>query len=210
MSRASQLLQRSLVAGGLIVCAAVLIYAPPRAIFAGQVGALNTFQAGQIADASAVNDNFTAIVTAVDDNAADIAALEAAPALFTGEILPPLSWWNTTSNDQTWTELWGDSVILAVDSIVLVSVNGHWLSNGSFGGLMIDGAPIHELSSYPDLAGLPMGATYINAGVWDPVGYSVSVELPAGTYRLGFGVFCQNTTVSVNGGGLYYTVIPKG
>jgi len=45
--------------------------------FGGDVGALTTFTAGTPAVAAEVNDNFTAVKTAVDGNAADIATVNA-------------------------------------------------------------------------------------------------------------------------------------
>jgi hypothetical protein len=52
--------------------------------FAGDVGALTTFTAGTPAVAAEVNDNFTAVKTAVDGNAADIATVNAS--------LPGVEW----------------------------------------------------------------------------------------------------------------------
>jgi hypothetical protein len=48
----------------------------PVAVYAGSVGSLTSFTNGTVADATQVNDNFAALVTAVDDNDGRLAALE--------------------------------------------------------------------------------------------------------------------------------------
>lgn len=47
---------------------------------AAEVGSITTFQSGQAAQASQVNGNFQALITAINDNNSRIAALEAAQA----------------------------------------------------------------------------------------------------------------------------------
>lgn len=51
----------------------------PAALLASNVTGLTAFVNGNVADATAVNANFTAVKNAVDDNAARIAALEVPP-----------------------------------------------------------------------------------------------------------------------------------
>jgi hypothetical protein len=51
---------------------AVALIAAPVGLLAGQVGPLTTFVNGTVADADQVNGNFTALATAVDDNADQI------------------------------------------------------------------------------------------------------------------------------------------
>jgi hypothetical protein len=68
-------------AGALLFASAcVLALSNPAPLFAGLVGPLTSFVNGTVADADAVNANFTALVNAVDDNHNRIAALEGASA----------------------------------------------------------------------------------------------------------------------------------
>ena len=62
---------REFVVLTLLMAAALL----PGIAFADEVTGLNTFIGGEPALASEVNDNFTAVKNAVDDNAADITAV---------------------------------------------------------------------------------------------------------------------------------------
>ena len=58
----------------------IMACAWPLGLLAGTVDVPNQFQSGERALASEVNDNFAAVETAVDGNAADIAVLQQAPA----------------------------------------------------------------------------------------------------------------------------------
>jgi uncharacterized coiled-coil protein SlyX len=78
LSKLGELHMKSLISF-LLVCSLTAIMAPTPAA-AGEVTIPNTFQSGTPAVAAEVNDNFSAVVSAVDDNDGRIAALEAAVA----------------------------------------------------------------------------------------------------------------------------------
>jgi len=104
-----------------------------------------------------------------------------------------------------WEEIWKDSVDVPQDSVVIISISGH--IRGSSGcaalGAMIDGKSVH-----PNISDF-YGAVHTYNTVWDSIGYSIFVDVPAGKHTFGVGVKSVNGNVEVNGTRLYYTIIPK-
>lgn len=73
--------RRERIALVVVACALVAL---PLLVRAGAVGSLTSFTNGQVADAAAINGNFTALKTAVDDNHARLQTEERWPLFWTG------------------------------------------------------------------------------------------------------------------------------
>lgn len=115
---------------GLLVLGGAL----PAAVTAGVVTGLTTFNNGSVADAAAVNTNFTAVKTAVDDNAGRIAALELRDAP-TGTVIAYLkSFTGTPALSSAWVECNGQ-----VLSDASSPYNGRTLPNLNAGNRFLRG-----------------------------------------------------------------------
>ncbi len=113
--------------------------------------------------------------------------------------------WSYSSSATSWTQLWSGTVTVPKDSVMMISIMGHWSVTGgwSYLGGMIDGVPMHPAASSC------WGATHTYFTNWHPTGYTATTDITAGTHTIGVGVVCSGGTVSVNGARLYYMIIPK-
>jgi uncharacterized coiled-coil protein SlyX len=126
MSKLGELHMKSLISF-LLVCSLTAIMAPTPAA-AGEVTIPNTFQSGTPAVAAEVNDNFSSVKSAVDDNDSRIAALDAALAAQASTISTLQS--TVTSQAATISALESDlaavqsSQVMALDPYLTVDESG--------------------------------------------------------------------------------------
>jgi hypothetical protein len=113
--------------------------------------------------------------------------------------------WGYEGSSKAWQELWHTTIELLRDSILSISIVGHWKTGGNWAylGAMFDGKSIHPEPSNC------WGATHTYLTQWHPIGYRAMHAADAGKHTLGVGVVVNEGIVNVNGTRLNYLVIPK-
>jgi hypothetical protein len=156
---------------------------------------------------------FDSFATGITDLAVDwVESLRQTTNIVSGSIQPPQWSYSAKGPVAGWTSLWGGTIILPGDSLVTLSLMGHWTVDkpNCYATILVDGAPI---SSPGDASAPPWGATLIaesGLGVWTPIGFSVSMSMGAGRHALATAVIpSDGTTCTVNGARIYYGAVAR-
>lgn len=157
---------------------------------------------------------FDQFATGITDLSIDwVEAVRQHTGLLSGYIQPPGWSYSAAGPVAAWKPLWDGTVVFPSDSLVTLSLMGHWIiDNGScYATILVDGVPLSNACTSP-YAGPPScwGASFTNLANWHPVGFSVSTVMSAGRHTFAAAVVPDDgTTCSVNGSRIYYGAISR-
>lgn len=181
------------------IFAIIFALSPFSSTFASEVGSLHTFVDGTTAQASQVNDNFTTVETAVNDNAANTTANTAAL---------PIMWASTDmvgggvsrSAGYGSHEVNSVSITVPSDGYIIISGNIYVNNDAAAADLFylspyVDGAmPL----PYESAATVEIQATGVD-GEATTLSYTVTVAITSGTHTVS-----QNIEANINDGAYFY------
>jgi len=158
---------------------------------AGTVTIPNTFSANTTARASEVNDNFSAVKTAVDDNDSRITALQSSPSI-TGNLVLP-----TSSDANTGVIMKGSNPFLHdyghYDNTFLGGLSGNFSLTG-YGNIGSGYATLHSNTSGVDNAAFGAYSLMSNAdgNLNTGIGYAALGQNTSGSYNTALGSTALN------------------
>lgn len=130
---------------------------------------------------------------------------------FVSGFIQPAEWSYAATGPVTeWRTLWGGTAFFPSDTLVTLSLMGHWVVNKNvcYATILVDGVPLAAACSSSDSA--CWGATYTTSTNWTSIGFSQSTVVSAGRHTFSAAVVpTDGTTCTINGARISYGAIAR-
>jgi hypothetical protein len=153
---------------------------------------------------------FDGFVTGITDLSIDwVESVRQHTGFVSGYIQPPNWSYSATGPVTEWKALWAGTAFFPSDSLVTLSLMGHWMVDkpGCYATILVDGTP---LSSAGSSAVGSWGASLTYSTTWGPIGFTAPTVVSAGRHAFSAAVLpIDGTTCTVNGARIYYGAVAR-
>ena len=130
--------------------------------------------------------------------------------VLSGSIQPPQWSYSATGPVTSWKPLWEGTAVFPSDSLVNLSLMGHWMVDKGwcYATILVDDAPLSNSCSSANSG--CTGATHTALTSWSPIGFSVPTAVGAGRHKFSVAVVPTDGTIcSINGARLFYGAVAR-